>query len=239
MGCGGNFNGGVSEGAGGRTVEGLLCTPLSAWDIVWGKFLGSARRAAFGLLLIVGHLVVSGLLSTTLSPFVRVLDGFFPTWWGSRNIRPDSLHPVALILVPMILGGPMAFLLATGIFLSARFKKSTSATVCNMGLAIGLWAVLPMTAFMLTEGLLSYDNGLTYLFQNGAVVINPTPMATIAVDGSMNDSSVFDYDMPRGNWGLAYFLLAHAAVCVAYLGAAWLALRGAAATLAGPTGRMR
>lgn len=237
----------ISQERESRTLEALLCTPLSAWDIVWGKFLGSARRASLGLLLVLGHILVGGVLAIPGGEVCRVIDTLLPSAWWSRSNDPDMTNPLALFHVAITLGSTMCFLLATGILFSTRFKKSTSATVMNFAMALALWAALPAFVFVVTETALDSFNELGNVLQNAVIAANPVPTAVIAVDGATSvqyasggfSSRTMRYDMPHGNWNALWFTLAQVVVALAYLALAWLALRLAARTLANETGRRR
>ncbi len=237
----------ISQEREGRTLEALLCTPLSAWDIVWGKFLGAARRASLGLALVLAHVLVSGVLAIPGGKVCEAIDLVMPRGWASRSISPDMTNPIALFHVAIILGSSMCFLLATGVLFSIRFKKSTSATVMNLALALAMWAALPAFVFVLTETALDSFNDLGRVLQDAVVAVNPVPMATIAVDGATRmqyaaggvSSRSMLYDMPHGNWNAIWFTLAQIVVALAYMALAWCALRLAARSLAGETGRRR
>jgi ABC-type transport system involved in multi-copper enzyme maturation permease subunit len=236
----------ISQERESRTLDALLCTPLPARDIVWGKFLGAARRAAPLLAIILVHVFVSGVCAKPGAKLCNAIDTFIPKF-SYRNNSPETANPIALLHVAIILGSSMAFLLATGVLFSARFKKSTSATVCNVALALALWAAAPFSVFMVTETALDSFNDLGDFAQNMVVAANPVPMATIAVDGAQNvewsSGSVsrrsLRYDMPNGDWDPVSFTIVMAVVGAAYCSGAWVALRLAARTLATPTARAK
>ncbi len=238
--------GSIAQERESRTLEALLCTPLSAWDIVWGKFLGSARRASVGLILVLGHVLISGVGAIPGGAVCRFIDSFVPRIAG-RNIDPDWANPIALLHIAMILGSSMAFLLATGILCSARFKKSVIAAVFNIGLMLGLWLGTPLVVFIMTEITFGSSNGLGEFLQNTVMTTNPVVMSVIAVDGAMNvdwsagggTSRSLSYDMPGGNWNAVEFTFGMGVVTLLYVALAWMALRRAAWVIGGPTSRRR
>lgn len=238
--------GSIAQERESRTLDALLCTPLSAWDIVWGKFLGSARRASVGLILVLGHILVSGVGAIPGGAVCKVIDSFVPRI-GGRNIDPDLANPIALLHVAMILGSSMAFLLAAGVLFSARFKKSVIAAVFNIGLMLGLWLGTPLVVFIMTEVTFGSSNGLGEFLQNTVMTTNPVVMSVIAVDGAMNvewssggsASRSLSYDMPGGNWDVVEFTLGMGVVTALYVAGAWMALRRAAWVIGGPTSRRR
>lgn len=238
--------GSIAQERESRTLDALLCTPLSAWDIVWGKFLGSARRASIGLVLVLTHVLVSGVGAIPGGEVCRLIDTFLPRIAG-RNIDPDWANPIALLHVAMILGSSMAFLLAAGVLFSARFKRSVIAAVFNIGLMLGLWLGTPLVVFIMTEVTFGSSNGLGEFLQNTVMTTNPVVMCVIAVDGAMNVewssggsmSRSLSYDMPGGNWDVVEFTLGMVVVSALYLAGTWIVLRRAAGVIGGPTSRRR
>lgn len=95
----------------------LLATPLSDWAILWGKAAGAARRCLpmWGFLL--AHAVV-------FSAFL-------------------AMHPIVILHVMMLTAGTSIFLIGSGLYFSARFRKTTTAVVANLALAIFLWVLAP------------------------------------------------------------------------------------------------
>jgi len=96
----------------------LLTTAISDWEIVWGKFLGAARRSAPAWLFLIGHVM--------LFTLVRVI------------------HPVGAIQLAILVIWVVFFLSGSGLYFSARFRHTTTAVIANVALAAGLWAVFPM-----------------------------------------------------------------------------------------------
>ena len=91
----------------------LLVTPVSGSTVVWGKALGVLRRMLFPALLVLGHFLIftmAGVLSL----------------------------PVLLLVVWVIFSFNLIWI-ATGIFLSLRLRKVTSAVVYNLLIAIVLY----------------------------------------------------------------------------------------------------
>ncbi|MFO0832772.1 MAG: ABC transporter permease [Phycisphaerales bacterium] len=239
--------GSISQERESRTLDALLCTPLSAWDIVWAKFAGAARRALVPLGLVMVHVLVAGMGAVPGAALCRIIDTTIPRLSGSRQLDPNTTNPVALFHVLLILGSAMAFQLACGVLFSARFKKSTTATVCNIALGLLLWAALPAVVFISSETLPEPARSVASAARNAVMAINPVPMATIAVDGASHveyasggySSGSKNYDMPDGNWGMMDFSFAMVVVALLYLSGAWGVLRIAARVVGNPTARVR
>ena len=102
-----------------RTWPLLLSTTLSDWHIVFGKAAGVVRRCAPAWIPLAGHMALFGLLARYVHPFVWVHLTMLATW-------------------------VVVFLTGTGLYFSARLKRTTTAVVANLGLALALWLVLPI-----------------------------------------------------------------------------------------------
>jgi hypothetical protein len=96
----------------------LLATPLSARQIVVGKVLGVARRMALPLVILVTHFslfAMTGVISTQT---------YFVILWVTLTFN--------------------SVWVATGIALSIRFHKVTTAVIVNLTLPVLLYIVLPV-----------------------------------------------------------------------------------------------
>ncbi|UCD52433.1 MAG: ABC transporter permease subunit [Phycisphaerales bacterium] len=96
----------------------LLTTPVSNWDILWGKFLGAARRCLVAWLLLGMHTVVFVLLGI--------------------------LHPMAIVQLGILVAWLVFFLCGTGLYFSTRCRRTTMAVIANVTLAGCLWAIIPL-----------------------------------------------------------------------------------------------
>lgn len=147
-----------------RTWEVLLTTGLSPRQIVMGKFVGSVKRQLFVPLVVLVQQIYS------------VLSG--------------DLNPVGVLMHWVILMPSVAFLSATGIWLSMRFRRPTTAAVFNLVLAMGMWGALPAMAgvsMMLFERVRLDGVGDTIM--RGVLAINPTFMAGTNIDGFSSPQS--------------------------------------------------
>lgn len=147
-----------------RTWDVLLTTGLSARQIVMGKFVGCVKRQLF-------------------VPLVILVQQVF-------SVLAGDLHPMGVLMHWVILMPSVAFLSATGIWLSMRFRRPTTAAVFNLVLAMGLWGALPAIAgvsMMLFERVRLDGVGDTIM--RGVLAINPTFMAGSNLDGFSSSGS--------------------------------------------------
>jgi uncharacterized RDD family membrane protein YckC/ABC-type transport system involved in multi-copper enzyme maturation permease subunit len=100
----------------------LLATPLSGSAVVWGKALGIARRLLWPAALVAAHFVLF------------VLAGV--------------LHPGSLLLVLWVMLAYNSVWIATGLYLSLRFRKAAFAVIANLMLAVVLYCVPPVLLFI-------------------------------------------------------------------------------------------
>ncbi|MBN2374865.1 MAG: hypothetical protein JXD22_00590 [Sedimentisphaerales bacterium] len=115
-----------------RTWPVLLATTQTDWQILLGKAVGAFRRCLVFWLFLGGHLL--------LFTLVRYI------------------HPIAIVHLTMIFVGIVIFLAGSGLYFSARFKRSTSAVVAHLTLLLILWAGVP-TIVALTLGIANISRG--------------------------------------------------------------------------------
>lgn len=231
----------ISHEREGRTLDVLLTTPLTGWEIVWGKFIGGLRRLWIGPAVIVAHIIVSGCCSGVMREVLEPLDTItgVGAWRGGWS--PDFISPVILLLLPFILIGPIVFLSATGVWFSTIFKRSTAAAICNLALALGIWAVIPIFLTIFFGAFLRGDGEeLVTLW----LMPNPVTLIGSAVDGC--DSTIdlagrsFEFVGPDSiRVGFLGFLFACIAFCTIYCLVALFCLRSAAKVISKGTGRSR
>ncbi|MFM9994656.1 MAG: ABC transporter permease subunit [Phycisphaerales bacterium] len=106
--------GSVSGEREAKTWEVLLCTPLTGYDVVVGKFLGTLRGQWFVPTVLLAHFALSAVVG--------------------------AMHPIMLVHVALTFLGPMLFFTALGAVLSLVFKRSTLAAVVNLVVALAIWA---------------------------------------------------------------------------------------------------
>jgi ABC-type transport system involved in multi-copper enzyme maturation permease subunit len=110
-----------------RSWELLLCTPLGDWHILLAKFVGAMRRC----------------MAVWLLPIVHIL--LFTVAGYS--------HPALLPMYLLIAGGVVVLLAGAGLYFGSRFRRTTTAVILNISLALGLWLALPIFVFLLVQAM--------------------------------------------------------------------------------------
>lgn len=140
-----------------RTLDTLLTSRLSPWQIVSGKAVGALRRQIFFPCVVLAELAFGA--------FVVL------------NVRPAMLLHFVMLIVPTIF-----FLGCTGVLAGTLVRRSVHAMVANLGLAIVLWIGLPLALVMLTE-LSSRRSFLSAaVFEHTLQFLNPVYMIVSAAD---------------------------------------------------------
>jgi len=165
----------------------LLATSMDDWQILIGKAVGVFRRCLPIWLLLAGHLLL----------FISV----------------RYIHPIAAVHLAMLVAWIMVFLSGSGLYFSARLKRTTSAVVANFALALVLWAVIPLLLGLVTA--ISDDGDVLEAY----VSTNPVVQAVVIMNGAggsrnaETDISSLDYEWPRSGrdrnniWPTTTFLL--------------------------------
>ena len=130
----------------------LLATSMDDWHILLGKAIGVFRRCLPIWLLMVGHI--------------------------SLFICMRYIHPVAILHVLIFVTGLVVFLTGTGLYFSARFKRTTSAVIASFALALALWAVFPAVLGLVSVFTHDYDA------VRELVSANPAAQLVILMDGA-------------------------------------------------------
>jgi ABC-type transport system involved in multi-copper enzyme maturation permease subunit len=221
----------------GRTLDVLLCSPLSSSDLVRQKFLGGFVRLWPIWALTLAHLLAFN-LSYPISLILRQVDLLIPPpirqawfrdpfWFGAD---------ASVWTIPMFLAAtvpPIAMLCASGVFFSTITRKTTRASVFNVLLALGLWVALPALMGIMTSIIGESDLLLRAVFWPHPFVTAFVPLAELFSDhGEFDGVLDAEFNMPDSN-GLSFFemWLTLALIGALYIGAAALFLRLAAARL--------
>jgi len=150
----------------------LLATSMGDWQILIGKFIGVFRRCLPIWLLLAGHLVL----------FVSV----------------KYIHPIAVVHLAILVTWIVVFLSSSGLYFSARLKRTTSAVVANFALAMTLWAVIPLL-LGLTAITTNEDD-----FLEAYIIANPVLQAAVIMYGAggnynaTRSLSRLNYEWPSG-----------------------------------------
>jgi ABC-type transport system involved in multi-copper enzyme maturation permease subunit len=206
---------GISGERESRTWEALLTTPLTARQIIFGKFAGALRRQWFVPLLMIIHYTCAGI------------------WW---TFEKEGLKPVSCFALAVVLSGPVIALSGTGVLFSLVCRKSTMAALANFGLALGVWIVLPGVLGM-TVAIASRGGSADGIF-SVLGCLHPGAMMALAVDNGLRDTPKYNiFEFP--DKGLFGWLSVVALYWLFYAGIGWGAIRWAAAILAERSGRAR
>jgi ABC-type transport system involved in multi-copper enzyme maturation permease subunit len=103
----------------------LLCSPVTGWQIITAKAIGVFKRVLPVWLLL---------------PFHIILFSFF-----------GYIHPVCLIHLAILAGWVTFFLTCSGIYFSSCFKRTTTAVIMNLALAVVIWAVVPVVGAIMCQ----------------------------------------------------------------------------------------
>ncbi|MHC4354124.1 MAG: hypothetical protein ACYS0H_15550 [Planctomycetota bacterium] len=132
----------------------LLSTSLDDWHILLGKAFAVFRRCLPVWLLLAGHILL----------FVAV----------------GYIHPIAVVHVPMLVIWVVVFVSGAGLYFSARLKRTTSAVVANIALALTLWAVIPLLLGL--ESLIVRRHGVDLV--GTCLSANPFVQAAVIMTGA-------------------------------------------------------
>jgi len=148
----------------------LLATSMDDWHILLGKAIGVFRRCLPIWLLMAGHVLL----------FICL----------------GYIHPIAILHIPIFVTGLVVFLTGTGLYFSARFKRTTSAVIASFGLALVLWIILPAMLGLVSVFTHDYDA------VRELVSANPAAQLVTLMDGAggsfnaRTDLSKLNYQWP-------------------------------------------
>ncbi|MFC1781325.1 ABC transporter permease subunit [Planctomycetota bacterium] len=146
----------------------LLTTTLDEKQILSGKFIGNLRRLLPAWCLLFGHVIIFS------------LDGM--------------IHPVAIFQYCILVTWIVVFLSCTGMYFSARFKRTTTAVVMNFILALSIWAVIPLVLSFIVEIIRNgYSDGWIELYYD----TNPFVQAVVIMDAVFSGSR---WQINNYNW---------------------------------------
>jgi ABC-type transport system involved in multi-copper enzyme maturation permease subunit len=173
-----------------RTLVGLLCTPLSDWDVLMGKACGSLFRCLPVGLLLAGHVTIF--------------------------VMAGVLHPLAWVQIGMIAVSTTLFLAGTGVYFSARQRRTTMAVLANLGLALVLWVVAPAVTEIVGK---AFGRGAASDLLTRS---NPVAQTAIVAYGATGHGKL-SYGWPGHSAGAGYTTLLVLATSSAYTAAGVLA----------------
>lgn len=188
-----------------RTLDVLLTSRVSPFQLVASKMLGSIRRQWFIPTVLLAHMLVIVLLKES--------------------------HPIVLLHLAIVFIGPIVFLSGTGVFFGLRFRKSITASALNLGGALAIWLVIPV-AIMLALELVLNNSDLSDTFGYAVFFTSPVIQGGVSVEGAHDEFAEklrdFDYHFINGDLrpvGWTVFTIASATVqSLIGLAFAWLAI---------------
>jgi ABC-type transport system involved in multi-copper enzyme maturation permease subunit len=130
----------------------LLATSMDDWQILIGKAMGVFRRCLPIWLLLAGHLLL----------FISV----------------RYIHPIAAVHLAILVTWVVVFLSGSGLYFSARLKRTTSAVVANFALALIIWAVIPLLLGLVAA--ISNDEDVLETY----ISTNPVTQAVVIMNGA-------------------------------------------------------
>lgn len=149
----------------GRTWESLLTTPLTASEIVFGKFFGRLRAQAW----------------------IAVV---LPLMVGALALL-ESRHGLALATHTLLLIVPVAALLtAIGLLVGLLFKRSTSAALAQVVVVAAVFLVVPLVVVMIAASF-RIDDDLLQL----AALAHPMSWVMVAGEGPADRWGTLDYNV--------------------------------------------
>lgn len=149
----------------------LLATPLSNTEILLGKAVSAVRRCVPLWGLLAGHVILF------------ILVGY--------------IHWVSVVHLAMVVAWVTCFVTGSGLYFGTRFKRTTSAVVAGFALILGLWAVGPILAGLMSAAMPQSRLPGLYLWTHPAVQAHVIMEAT---GGQQNA------DLP---WHKVYYDSAH------------------------------
>ena len=146
----------------------LLGTAQTDWQILVSKWLAMLRWSLPMWGLLFGHLTVFSLC------------GF--------------IHPAVLILVVPVALGIINLILGTGLYWSARMRRTTTAVVCNFIVPLMFWVVIPILWVIIVETNRMSNNTL-----EGYMNWNPFFQVGCIVDGCARKRNLLQFNFALGN----------------------------------------
>ncbi|MHC4475865.1 MAG: ABC transporter permease subunit [Planctomycetota bacterium] len=164
----------------------LLATTLDDGQILFGKFVGVVRRCLPVWLFLFGHLLL----------FVMV----------------GYIHPLAIVLVAMLVVWVIVFLSGSGLYFSCRFRRTTTAVIMNFALAAVIWGLVPILLFVLAD-VADLDEDFAEFYMNG----NPIFQGLVVMDATANGWHIRDFDWLDSRLGPAESILFMLAFMLVYI----------------------
>ena len=162
----------------------LLATTLGDWHILLGKFAGILRRLAPIWTVLFGHVILFTLAGI--------------------------IHPLAVFHMGILVAWLVTFLVGSGLYFSARFRRTTTAVIANFVLVGVIWVLVPI----LTGLIPMMTHKSDYLFE-ASMTPHPLAHVIIAINGAVGRGGSTDYYWPSFGRTDAFETTAWMLVCMA------------------------
>jgi ABC-type transport system involved in multi-copper enzyme maturation permease subunit len=146
----------------------LLATSMDDRHILLGKALAVFRRCLPIWLLLAGHVMLF--------------------------VLARYIHPIVIVHLFMLVAWLVIFVTGSGLYFSASLKRTTSAVVASLALALLLWAIIPMLFGLVT--IITRDKEPAEV----CLWANPVVQSVIIMAGACGR-----YSAQAGIFGLEYF----------------------------------
>lgn len=171
--------GGITTERETKSWDVLVASPLSARQILFGKVAGAARRQILLPSVLLAYLIVIGVI-------------------------PGQMHPIAIIHILLVWLGTIVLFAGTGVLLSLKLTKTSSAAAANLAIALLLWLILPVCLLLAQSMTMGFvPNSLFDSALSVVCTLNPVMLVASAVDGAFDRNwrwnAGFDYNMPGFN----------------------------------------
>lgn len=172
----------------------LLATTLSDWQILTGKAVGVFRRCLPIWFLLIGHLVL----------FISI----------------GYIHWIAFPQLAILVVGLVLLLCGSGLYFSARFKRTTAAVMANFSFGLCLWVIIPVLLIFVT--VIAHEDDVL----EGYMGLNPAVQTVAILDATGGDNNAdkrlrnlkFEWINGRVGVEFSFMVLTITALIHAFLG---------------------
>lgn len=216
----------------GRTLDVLLCAPVSSGQIIWQKYLGGLYRMRVFLLFFLAHFTIF-IFGTPISWLLRNLDYLVPKPWGRDYFWTGyHIHVASIPLLLLIIVPPVCFLIAVSTLLSTFTQRSTRASVLTLMVAAAMWLGAPLFLAVMAEITRTWNDLRDIsVLPNPFVMLGPM-MAELANKAGRNvNLGQATIDLPHGHVNFYEYVIILLVIAIVYFGLTFLTLRWAASIL--------
>jgi ABC-2 type transport system permease protein len=151
----------------------LLATTLDDKQILFGKLTGAFRRCLPAWVPLFGHII--------LFSFMGII------------------HPVAIILMAIPVTWTVFFLCCAGIYFSSCFRRTTTAVIMNLALAVTIWGIVPLLLAIIAGIAREPDPLEVYVLANPVVQVIVVNLGSVGRAPFMGWPWDLKFEWPHGN----------------------------------------